>query len=177
MTTFSRLPVMVAIALCALAINSTLQFHKELTNRIGLQETLIQTRTTWNNQLVAMQPMEAQWKKALPSKSDLLDQANIIRHIDAPSLGLTLPETGLTCADPAPLSYQGQPIGLLRYSVSNQATGLRLTAPDFSTAWQALAALQARPDIRFTRARLENDKGVPTLALESFAVIARAEAE
>ena len=176
MATTSRLPHAVAVVLCALAVSSALQFHKELDNRIAKQEDLIRTRTTWNNQLAAMQPLEEQWKKTLPSMGDLNAQFPIIKHINAPAFGLSLSESGLTVGEPSALSYQGRPIGLLRYPVSNQAGNLRFTAPDFSVAWQALVSLAARPDIRFARARLENDKGTPTLILESFAVLARTEA-
>lgn len=177
MTTTSRLPHIVALLLCALVITSTQQFHKELSNRIALQDRLIQTRQTWNDQIAAMVPMEAEWKKTLPAAATLSDQYRIVQHINAPAFNLSLPETGLTVDKQTPLAYQGQPIGLVRYPLSNQGGSLRLLAPDFATAWQALIALQSRPDIRFTRARIENDKGTPTLLLESFGVLARIETD
>lgn len=175
MTTQSRLPFLVAVILCSLAVSSTYQFHEELRTRIGLQEKLIATRQVWNDQLAAMRPMEEQWQRTLPAISDLSDQYRIVQHINAPAINLTLSETGLTIGEPAPLSNRGQSIGLLRYPVTNAGSSLRLTADDFATAWQALAQLQARPDLRYNRAILENNKGTPTLTLDSFAVVARTE--
>ena len=177
MSTTSRLPHLVALVLMVVAIQSTYDFHKQVSARIDQQEQLIATRQKWNDQLAAMQPMEAAWQKTLPAASALSDQYRIVQHINAPAVNLTLDESTVVLGDPAPLFYGGRPIGLLRYPVANQGSYLVFTAPDFATAWQALAKLQARPDIRYTRATLERIKDTPTVFLENFAVIARAEAE
>lgn len=176
MSDTTRLPVYVAIILCILAVNGTYQFHRQLTERIAQQDKLIVTRQTWNNELTAMQPLEAQWNKTLPATSALSDQYRILQHIDAQSFGLALADTGLIIGEPTLLSHAGQPIGLLRYPVANQNATLRLTAPDFATAWHALTALQKRNDLRFTHATLTNDRGVPALLLDGFSVIARLDA-
>lgn len=177
MSTTSRLPHLVAVVLIAVAINSTYDFHKQITARIVQQDKLISTRQTWNDQLAAMRPMEEKWQKTLPSVSSLTDQYRIVQHIDAPAINLTLDESTITIGDLAPLSYAGRLIGLVRYPVANQGPNLVFTAPDFATAWQSIARLYERPDIRFTRATLERVKDTPTVTFENFAVIARAEAK
>lgn len=173
----NRLPHIVAILLCALAISSTLQWRKEIKQRIDQQEQLIQVRTQWNNQIEAMRPLEVRWKKELPSIAVLTDQYRIVQHLNFPTLTLALPAQGLTINEPVPVSYQSRPTGLLWFAVSNLNNHLSLTAPDFATAWQALARLQSRPDVRYSRARIENLQGVPTLTLEGFGLLARAENE
>ncbi len=177
MSTTSRLPHLVAFVLIAVAVNSTFDFHKQVASRITQQDKLIATRQTWNDQLAAMRPLENQWQKTLPTVSSLTDQYRIVQHIDASAINLTLDETTLTIGDLTPLSFVGRPIGLVRYPVANQGMNLTFTSPDFATAWQAIARLSERPDIRFTRATLERVKDTPTVTFENFAVIARAETE
>lgn len=173
-TTQSSLPKFVAIILCGLLIQSTYKFHQEIQNRIDQQNKVIATKNLWDNQLQAMRPMQATWKKTLPAASALSDQYRITTHIDAPSYQLNLDTHNISISAPTDLKHMGQPIGLLRYAISNNsAQSIRFTTSDFATAWQALIKLQRRPDIRYTRATLENDKGTPTLSLENFSLIAR----
>jgi hypothetical protein len=175
-TTKSNLPKYVAIILCVLAVHTAYKVHQELSKRTALQERAIGMRKSWNDQIEAIRPLEDRWVKTLPAASALSDQFRIVQHINAPALKLNLGNQEITVGDPANLSHSGRPIGLLLYPVSNNGgQNLSLTAPDFASAWQSLAQIQARPDVRFTRAKLENVNGTPTLSLEGFGLIARTE--
>lgn len=176
MTIQTRMPHLVAIALSAIAIHSTYQFHTEMKNRIDQQTTLITAREEWNGQHAAMQPLEEKWRATMPVVDELIDQYRIIQRINAGRYDLRLNETGITIADPTPVTHNGKPAGIMRYPLGNQGAHLVLTANDYHSAWQALKELQIRPDIRFGRARLENDKGTATLTLENFALLALTDA-
>lgn len=177
MTIQSRIPHLVAIALSAMAIHSTNQFHVDMKQRIDQQTTLINAREQWNGQYTAMQPLKEKWQATLPVVDDLIDQYRIIQRINATLYNLRLNETSITIADPTPVTHNSKPTGIVRYPLGNQGANLILTTNDYASAWQALKELQTRPDIRFSRARLENDKGTATLILENFALLARIDAK
>lgn len=177
MTIQTRMPHLVAIALSAIAIHSAYQFHGDMKQRIDQQTTLINAREQWNGQQAAMQPLKEKWQATMPIVEELIDQYRIIQRINAPHYDLRLNETGITIADPTLITHNGKPTGIMRYPFGNQGASLILTANDYASAWQALKELQTRPDIRFSRARLENDKGTATLTLENFALLARTDAK
>lgn len=173
----TRMPHLVALALSALTIHSAHQFHVDMTQRIDQQTTLIKAREEWNSQHAAMQPLKDKWHATMPIVDDLIDQYRIIQRINAMQYNLRLNETGIIIADPTQVTYNGKPTGIMRYPLGNQGATLVLTASDYASAWQALKELQSRPDLRFSRARLENDKGIATLYLENFALLARTDAK
>lgn len=174
----TRTPHIVAAILCGLAIYSIQPFHKTMQIRIAQQQQLIETRQQWNNDYRAIEPMQARWRASLPSsKSEVfVDQHRMTQHIAAAKYHLAMNEMGIALTDPTPLTYQGRPIGMMRYPIGNSGPNLVLTAADYETAWSALKELQGRPDIRFTRARLDAERGgTPTITLENFALLARSE--
>lgn len=173
MTTTSNLPKIAVVIICLMMVGQAKSVHEQMLLRISAQDRLINTTKQWNDQIEAMKPLQVRWAKEFPRAAQLADQYRIIQHLNIAALDLTLDSEQVTIGDPTNLKYQNQPIGMIRFPVNNGGgDSLVLRAPDYGAAWAALEALQRRPDVRFTRARIETNKNHPTLVLENFSIIA-----
>lgn len=174
----SRIPIAVALILIGITINAALKFNQEIHKRIESQNRLISIAQTWNDEIEAMRPLEKQWEKQLPTSTLLTSEYNIIKHIHIRSYGMDYLNENITISPPSPITHAQHNIGIHFYPVSNFSNNeMRLTAPDTLTAWNAAQQLQKRPDIRFTRVRLEMENNRPLLTLENFGLIARVETQ
>lgn len=173
----TKAPHIVGVLLAGLAIITLQPLHKEMQHRIEQQQKHIETRQQWNNEYQAIQPLQMRWKASIPPANSevFADQHRMTQHIAAGKYQLAMSETGITLTDASPLTHDGRPIGIMRYPIGNSGPNLVLTAADYNTAWTALRELQERPDVRYTRARIDAERGSPTLTLENFALLGRIE--
>lgn len=174
----NRLPYIVAFILIAIAIHSTSKFTQEVNKRIDQQDRLITIARAWNKETEAMRPLEKKWQQQLPASKNLVDQYQVMKWLQMSQYNVTYSSENIVIGTPTPITHNQQNIGIHFYPISNYGNNeMRLITATTAAAWQTLQKLHKRPDLRFTRARLEVNKtqSQPTLILENFGLIARTE--